>query len=141
MKNLKFLSLMLFLVFFSLNNTQAQEKKSNDGVYFNAEKMPEYTGGIEALKSDIMKSVKYPEEAKKKGIQGKVFVSFIIDENGKLTNAKIARGVEPSLDKEALRVVNQLKDWSPGMDEGKPVKVSFTLPIQFALDGKKDDKS
>lgn len=131
----------MLLAFFGFAKVQAQESKSKDGVYFEAEQMPEYPGGMEALKSDIMNSVKYPVEAKTKGIQGKVYVSFIVDEQGKVSDAKVVRGVDTQLDKEALRVINDLKTWKPGKDKGKVVKVSYTIPIQFALDGDKENKS
>ena len=64
----------------------------------------------------------------------------MVDEQGKVTNAKIARGVDPSLDKESLRVIKELKTWSPGKEKGKAVKVSYTLPINYALDGKPEEK-
>jgi protein TonB len=102
--------------------------------------MPEYPGGETALMNDLIGEIKYPEEAKKNGVQGKVFVSFVVDEQGKVTNAKIERGVEASLDKESLRVVNGLKTWKPGKEKGKAVKVAFTIPINYALDGKSDKK-
>jgi len=69
-----------------------------------------------------------------------VYVSFVVNEQGKVTDAKIARGVEASLDKESLRVVNELKDWKPGKEKGKAVKVAYTVPINYALDGKPDKK-
>jgi TonB family protein len=102
--------------------------------------MPEYPGGEQALMNDLMGSIKYPDEAKKNGIQGKVFVSFVVDEHGKVTNAKIERGVNPALDAESLRVVNGLKIWKPGKEKGKAVKVAYTIPINYALDGKPDKK-
>lgn len=98
--------------------------------------MPEYPGGEKAIRKDISETVKYPDEAKKKGISGKVYVSFVVDENGKVKDAKIARGVDPMLDKESLRVVNDLKTWVPGKEKGKAVKVVYTVPINFALDSK-----
>ena len=141
MKNYKIILLFLFFTFFTLDSTKAQDNKSKDGVYFEVEKMPEYPGGIDALKNDIINNVKYPEEAKKKGIQGKVFVSFIVDEKGKVSDAKVVRGVDPALDKESIRVIGNLKDWTPGMEKGKAVKVSYTVPIKFALDEKPENKS
>ena len=71
--------------------------------------------------------------AKKNGIQGKVYITFVVDVDGSVIDAKIARGVDPSLDKESLRVVNSLPKWSPGKQKGKSVKVQFTVPINFAL--------
>lgn len=141
MKKFKFIFLLLIFIFLGLMKVQAQDNKSKDGVYFEAEQMPEYPGGMEALKSDIMNGVKYPVEAKTKGIKGKVYVSFIVDEQGIVSDAKIVRGVDTQLDKEALRVINDLKTWKPGKDKGKVVKVSYTIPIQFALDVDKEKKS
>ena len=128
------------LIMGSVHTIYAQENKSKDGVFFKVDEMPVYPGGDEALRKDLVAAVKYPEDAKKAGIQGKVYVSFVVDEAGKVTKVEIARGVDPSLDKEALRVVNSLKDWTPGKEKGKAVKVSYTLPIQFALDHKKEKK-
>ena len=123
-----------------LIRSQAQENKSKDGVFFTVEEMPEYPGGDVALRNDIASKVKYPDEAKKNGIQGKVYVSFVVDEEGKVIKAKIERGVEPSLDKESLRVINELKTWKPGKEKGKAVKVAYTIPINYALDSKPDQK-
>ena len=114
----------------------AQQKSMDPGeedVYLLAEEKPVFPGGDEALKAFITENVNYPEEAKKKGITGKVFVSFVIDKEGKVVMAKIAKGVDPSLDKEALRVVNSMPAWEPGKHKGELVKVKFTMPIQFAL--------
>ena len=71
--------------------------------------------------------------AAENGIQGRVYVQFVVDRDGGISNAKIARGVDPSLDQEALRVVNSLPKWKPGMQRGKPVRVSYTVPINFQL--------
>jgi protein TonB len=123
-----------------LCQAQTKESKMKDGVYTEVEEMPEYPGGINALMSEIASGIKYPDEAKKNGVQGKVFVSFVVDEQGKVTNAKIERGVDSALDAESLRVVNGLKTWKPGKEKGKAVKVAFTIPINYALDGKPDKK-
>ena len=133
MKNFKFILLFVFFTLFCLGNSQAKENKSRKGVYSTVEKMPEYPGGMEALKNDIMNNIRYPELAKKNGIQGKVYVSFVIDKKGKVTDARVVKGVDSSLDQESLRVISNLKDWTPGMEKGKKVKVEFTLPINFAL--------
>jgi len=140
---MKTINLLLFVMVFlaaGLVQTQAQENKSKDGVYEKVEIMPEYPGGEMALQNDLVANIKYPDEAKKAGIQGKVYVSFVVDEQGKVTEAKIERGVEPSLDKESLRVINKLKTWKPGKDKGKIVKVAYTVPINYALDSKTDQK-
>jgi len=142
MKILKTLVPTLFLFAVFAINVQAQDNKKKKDVYFTVEKMPVYPGGQKAIREDIAKAVKYPEVAKKNGIQGKVFVTFIVNEQGKIADAKIARGVDPSLDKEALRVMNTLdKTWTPGKEKGKAVKVSYTVPINFSLgDGESSGK-
>lgn len=141
MRVLKALVPTLLLVAFVMNTTDAQEKsKQKDGVFFDVEEMPRYPGGEVSLRSFIANHVNYPKAAVEKGIQGKVYVSFVIDEDGSVTESKIARGVDPALDKEALRVINKLPNWTPGKEDGKPVKVSYTVPINFALNEKKEIK-
>ena len=95
------------------------------------EDMPEYPGGELALRNFIDKNTKYPETALEKGIQGKVYVTFIINTKGKVTDAKISRGVDPSLNREALRVVNSLPLWKPGKQRGEFVDVPYTVPVNF----------
>ena len=140
MKTIKWFIAVAVLFTAILCQAQTKENKSKDGVYEQVEVMPEYPGGEQALMNDLIGSIKYPDEAKKNGIQGKVFVSFVVDEQGKVTNAKIERGVNPALDAESLRVVNGLKTWIPGKEKGKAVKVAYTIPINYALDGKPDKK-
>lgn len=95
--------------------------------------MPMFPGGDDSLRKFIQKSVKYPEVAKENGIQGKVFVQFVINGRGKVEQVKVVRGVDPSLDKEAVRIIEALPAWQPGKQRGKPVKVSYTVPINFKL--------
>jgi TonB family protein len=140
MKTTKWFIAVTVLFTVILCQAQNNENKSKDGVYEQVEVMPEYPGGEQALMNDLIGSIKYPDEAKKNGIQGKVFVSFVVDEQGKVTNAKIERGVNPALDAESLRVGNGLKTWKPGTEKGKAVKVAYTIPINYALDGKPDKK-
>ena len=102
-------------------------------VFFIVEDMPEFPGGELALRQFIANTVKYPVIAQENGIQGRVYVTFVVDADGSVSNPKIARGVDPSLDKEALRVVSLLPKWKPGMQRGKPVRVSYTVPINFQL--------
>jgi len=140
MKTIKWFIAAAVLFSGVLCQAQTKENKMKDGVYLEVEEMPEYPGGVTALTNDLIGAIKYPEEAKKNGVQGKVYVSFVVDEQGKVTDAKIARGVEPSLDKESLRVVNGLKTWKPGKEKGKAVKVAYTIPINYALDTKSEKK-
>ena len=114
--------------------TVKEEKEEEEAqVFFIVEEMPEFPGGEAALRRFIANSIKYPQIAQENGIQGRVYVQFVVDRDGSITNASVARGVDPSLDKEALRVVNSLPKWKPGMQRGKPVKVSYTVPINFVL--------
>lgn len=107
--------------------------ESQSEVYSNVEQMPEFPGGPLALRKFIAMSVRYPVEALQKGIQGKVFVSFVISETGEVTNIKLAKGVHKSLDQEAIRVVKLMGRWKPGIHDGNPVKVSYTVPINFNM--------
>jgi protein TonB len=114
-----------------VNNKEEVEEAAE--VFFIVEEMPEFPGGDAALRAYIAQSVKYPTIAMENGIQGKVYVNFVVGKDGSISNAKIARGVDPSLDKEALRVVNSLPKWKPGKQGGKAVRVSYTVPINFVL--------
>ena len=105
----------------------------DEAVFFVVEEMPEFPGGDLALRKYIASTVKYPAEAVNKGIQGKVYVTFTVAKDGNVADVKIARGVDPYLDKEALRVVNELPRWKPGKQKGQAVNVQYTVPINFAL--------
>ncbi len=113
--------------------TAEEEEADEAEVFFIVEDMPEFPGGDLALRKYIANAIKYPVIAQENGIQGKVYVTFVVGKDGKVANARIARGVDPSLDKEALRVVNSLPTWKPGKQRGKPVNVSYTVPINFVL--------
>lgn len=103
-------------------------------VYTVVEEMPKFPGGQEALLKYMVANVKYPENARKNGVQGTVFISFVVKKDGQVSNAKVLRGVDEELDKEALRVVSEMPKWNPGKEKGKPVKVQFNLPVAFKLD-------
>ena len=102
-------------------------------VYNVVEQMPEFQGGEKGFQQFLMNSVKYPQVAKEKGIQGKVFVTFVVGRDGSVLNVKIARSADPTLDAEALRVVKSMPKWTPGKQDGKEVAVQFTIPINFKL--------
>lgn len=112
---------------------EEDEGEEDAEVFVIVEDMPEFPGGELALRKWIANNIKYPVIAAENGIQGKVYVQFVVDKDGSISNARIARGVDPSLDQEALRVVNNLPKWKPGMQRGKPVRVSYTVPINFQL--------
>jgi len=111
-----------------------------NGVYPVVEQQPEYTGGDEARIKFMVENIKYPEEAKKAGIQGKVFVTFVIQADGAVTDVKVLRGIGGGCDEEAVRVVKMMPNWIPGKEQGKNVAVQFNLPIKFRLDSGKKDK-
>lgn len=112
---------------------QTKSLNTDEEIFFIVEEMPEFPGGEMALRQYIASAIKYPEIAQEKGIQGKVYVNFVVGKDGSVVNCSIARGVDPSLDKEALRVVNALPKWKPGVQKGKTVNVSYTIPINFVL--------
>ena len=112
---------------------QNTKTPDNAEAYETVEQMPQFPGGMTGLMQYLAKNVKYPVDAQKEGIQGKVFVQIIVDENGKVSNAKIVQGISPSLDAEALRVVYNMPQWRPGMKDGKPVSVKYAFPINFRL--------
>ena len=114
--------------------SKAAPQKNEDEVYVVVDEMPLYPGGVEALRMFLAQTVKYPVEAQKKGTQGKVYVNFVVEKDGSVGLVKIARGVSPELDAEALRVVKLLSGWKPGRHKGKDVRVSYTVPIKFALE-------
>ncbi len=110
------------------------EEVKEEQVFVVVEEMPEFPGGELALRKYIAKAIVYPTIAQENGIQGKVFVNFVVNKDGSVSNAKIARGVDPSVDAEALRVVSTLPKWKPGKQRGVPVRVSYTVPISFKLE-------
>ena len=110
-----------------------QSLDTNDPVFFIVEEMPEFPDGQLALRKFIAQSIKYPVQAQEKGIQGKVYVNFVVEKDGSVGALKIARGVDPYLDAEAMRVVGSLPKWIPGKQKGETVRVSYTIPINFVL--------
>ncbi len=100
-----------------------------------AEKMPEFIGGLEMMNKYLGNNIKYPSNARTAGIQGKVYVQFVVGKDGEIRDIKIIRGVNKWLDEEAIRVVKAMPKWSPGKQSGRPVSVLFNLPINFKLKG------
>lgn len=98
-----------------------------------AEHMPEFVGGTEGLFKFLGTEMKYPKEAKQVGIEGKVFVQFVVNKKGEVTNIKILKGIHPLLDKEAIRVVEKMPNWKPGKQNGKTVSVKYNLPLSFKI--------
>lgn len=107
------------------------EDSGESDIFIVAEDMPEFPG--KDLQGWLKKNVKYPMIAQENNISGKVFVKFVIEKDGSITDVQILRSVEASLDKEAVRVVKAMPKWKPGKQRGKPVRVSYTIPINFQL--------
>lgn len=97
------------------------------------EEMPEFPGGMGECLKFLMKNAKYPTISQENGVQGKVSVKFVIEKDGSIADPVVVRGVDPYLDKEALRVVKSMPKWKPGKQRGKPVRVSYTVPVIFKL--------
>lgn len=123
-------------------NTAPIEEAPQEETFVIVEQMPEFPGGQGALMQYLVSNIKYPEECRKMGVEGKVFVKFIVDPTGKIINAQILRGVEDGklLEKEALRVIQSMPNWKPGKQGGKNVSVYFTLPISFTLNANPEQK-
>jgi len=134
MKTIFLIFTLLFTLLVAVLPLTAQDKKlPEQTVFFKVEEMPEFPGGQSALKDFISQSVNYPEDARKNGIQGRVYVQFVVSKDGSVKDATVIRGVDSSLDNEALRVVNTMPLWKPGKQRGEAVDVAFTVPIGFAL--------
>lgn len=110
-----------------------EEEESSQPIFTVVETMPQFPGGDAALLQFLAKSIKYPVIAQENGIQGRVICAFVVNRDGSIVDAEVLRGVDPSLDKEALRVINTMPKWSPGKQRGKPVRVKYTVPITFRL--------
>ena len=128
----KFLLASLFVAFPFL--TFAQSAEGNNEVFQKVDQMPEFQGDLNLY---LPSNIKYPAQARREGIEGRVVVSFVVDENGKITNVKVIRGIRGGCDEEAKRVVEEMPDWKPGKLNGKAVKVGYTLPVRFQLSSAK----
>lgn len=110
------------------------EADDSEKVYDVVEQMPEFSNGQAALFEYLSKSIQYPEESRKKGIQGRVIATFVVEKDGSISNARVVKSVNPDLDTEALRVINAMPNWNPGKQNGKAVRTKYTVPVTFKLD-------
>lgn len=110
-----------------------EEEPEEQTIFEVVENMPDFPGGQAALMQYLAKNIKYPTIAQENGTQGRVIVQFVVNRDGSIVDAKVVRSVDPYLDKEALRVINTMPKWKPGMQRGKPVRVKFTVPVMFRL--------
>ena len=102
-------------------------------IFTVVESMPEFPGGMGELMKFLAKNIKYPPLAKESGIQGRVFINFVVEPTGAISNVKILRGIGGGCDEEAVRVVESMPKWKPGKQRGKNVRVSYNLPVKFTL--------
>lgn len=106
-----------------------------DTAWFAYEIYPQFPGGDRKRLEYLVNTVEYPKVARESGIQGTVYVTFVVEKDGTIGQEKILRGVHPALDEETLRVIRSMPRWSPGLLDGKPVKVQFNMPLKFTLAG------
>lgn len=131
MKKLILMSVMIACCFLTANAQKTVVSQNNQKVYEHSEVMPEYPGGMSAMVEFLSKNVKYPKDAAKQKVEGRVLVWFVVETDGSLTDVKVAKKVFPSLDAEAVRVVKTMPKWTPGKHNDQPVRVRFALPIVF----------
>lgn len=110
-----------------------EEEIVEQEIFTIVESMPEFPGGQQAMLEFIARNIKYPPLARESGIQGRVFVNFVVEPDGSVSNVKVIRGIGGGCDEEAIRVVQSMPKWVPGRQRGKPVRVSFNLPVRFTL--------
>ena len=110
-----------------------KETSDEDIIFTVVEQQAEFPGGFEAMAKFLAKNVKYPAQARRMGIEGSVFVSFVIDREGNISDPQVIKGISAECDKEAVRVVKLMPPWKPGKQNGKAVKCRFVLPIKFKL--------
>ncbi len=120
----------------NVKTTPTETPAESDPIFMAVEESPEFPGGTSELMKFLQNNLKYPENAKAKGIQGTVFVSFVVEKDGSISNSSILRGIEngADLDAEAIRVVKMMPNWVPGKQRGEAVRVQFTLPIRYVLE-------
>ncbi len=132
MKSLK--SILLVLVCFISLTTIAQKQTDNDTtIYSVVDEMPQFPGGDSAMVAYLTHNLHYPQTEKEKGIQGKVFVGFVVEKDGIISNVEVKKGIGEECDAEAVRVIREMPTWSPGKQNSECVRVSLVLPINFKI--------
>lgn len=128
----KFIGFAFMLLLFGLTQPDCSAQ-STTPMFTVVEVMPSYPGGDDARVKFLAENIVYPSTAKENGVQGVVYVTFVIDENGHVDDVKILRGIGGGCDEETVRVVKLMPDWIPGKEKGKNVRVQFNMPIRFTL--------
>ena len=110
-----------------------KQEEVAEEIFVVVEEQPEFPGGNAAMMRFLSENIKYPVIAQENGIQGRVICNFVVEKDGSITDVQVVRGVDPSLDREAIRVIQQMPRWKPGKQRGQAVRVRFTLPVVFRL--------
>jgi len=110
-----------------------EEEIEEEKIFLVVEEMPSFPGGDQEMYRFIGKNIEYPRMAKESGISGRVFVTFVVEKDGRVTDVAILRGIGGGCDEEAIRVIKSMPKWNAGMQRGKPVRVQFRMPIKFTL--------
>ena len=116
-----------------IDYVEVEPEPEEEEIFMVVEDSPEFPGGINALLEYLRKNIKYPAICRESNIQGRVIVSFIVNKDGAIVDPEVVKGVHPSLDKEALRVISTMPNWKPGAQRGKPVRVKYSVPVNFRL--------
>ena len=135
MKRLIMMSLMATCCLTTVlaQKTVVSQKDQKEEPFNVVEDMPAFPGGMEAMMEFLIENVKYPADAKKQKVDGRVLVNFVVEKDGSITEVKVIKPTFPSLDAEAVRVVKAMPKWKPGYQKGQAVRVQFTMPINFSL--------
>ncbi|MGM0648518.1 MAG: energy transducer TonB [Bacteroidota bacterium] len=140
MQNIYKYLILLLMCFhlFGINQTGYAQIK-DDSVYKQVDTMPRYPGSDDARMKYLRENIHYPEMARESGVQGTVYITFVVEKDGTVTNAEVLRGIGGGCDEEALRIVQNMPPWIPGYLDGEPVRVQFNMPFRYKLAGDDDD--
>ena len=130
---MKKLILLVALAVLCSTSAMAQIVVVDEEIFLVVENAPEFPGGEDSLYAYIARNIKYPEAAKKEKIEGRVFVTFVVEKDGQVSSAKILRDIGGGCGEEAIRVVKSMPKWKPGTQRGNPVRFQFNLPVSFML--------
>ena len=133
MKKLILILLMAECCLISAHAQKTVVSQTNQKVFDTVEQMPEYPGGMQAMIEFLQTNMKYPEDAEKQKVEGRVMVQFVVETDGSISDVHVAKQVFPSLDAEAIRVVKAMPNWTPGKEKGRVVRVKYLLPIVFRM--------
>ncbi|MFZ4401250.1 MAG: energy transducer TonB [Bacteroidales bacterium] len=134
----QFMIVMLIITLSGINKQLiAQDNENKADVFTIVEKAPEFPGGDKARVKFLIKNLVYPKTARETGIEGTVFISFVVETDGSISHSKVIRGIGGGCDEEAIRVIKLMPKWEPGKQSGKNVRVQFNMPFKFTLSNDK----